>query len=203
METNNININDNSNELEQMRAQLEIMKQKLSRQKIVNDNLISKAMSNRMSWIKRFVWLEILVFIPFIAVIYAVFVAAFHISLWLYAVILAACMVDVYSDYRINKMNQSDWLAENLVETGRKLVRMKRQRRISFFISVVATVVIFGYFCYEMLAFAGSDIKYAGGIGCMTGGVCGLAVAYIIYRRMQRTNDDLINQIEEMNSGCD
>ncbi len=203
METNNININDNSNELEQMRAQLEIMKQKLSRQKIVNDNLISKAMSNRMSWIKRFVWIEILVFIPFIAVIYAVFVAAFHISLWLYAVILAACMVDVYSDYRINKMNQSDWLAENLVETGRKLVRMKRQRRISFFISVVATVVIFGYFCYEMLAFAGPDIKYADGIGCMTGGVCGLAVAYIIYRRMQRTNDDLINQIEEMNSGCD
>ena len=47
METNNSNIN-NSNELEQMRAQLEIMKQKLSRQKIVNDNLISKAMSNRM-----------------------------------------------------------------------------------------------------------------------------------------------------------
>lgn len=46
METNNTNSN---NELEQMRAQLEIMKQKLSRQEIINDNLISKAMSNRMS----------------------------------------------------------------------------------------------------------------------------------------------------------
>ena len=98
METNNSNIN-NSNELEQMRAQLEIMKQKLSRQKIVNDNLISKAMSNRMSWIKKFVWIEILVLIPLIAIIYAMF----HISLWLYAVILAACIVDAFFDYRIDR----------------------------------------------------------------------------------------------------
>lgn len=198
METNNSNIN-NSNELEQMRAQLEIMKQKLSRQKIVNDNLISKAMSNRMSWIKKFVWIEILVLIPLIAIIYAMF----HISLWLYAVILTACIVDAFFDYRINKMNPSDWLAGNLVETGRKLVRMKRQRKISFFISVAATIVIFGYFCYEMSAFAGSVIKYSGVIGCIIGGICGLSAAYIIYRKMQRTNDELIHQIEEMNSGRD
>ena len=77
METNNINTN---NELEQMRAQLEIMKQKLSRQEIINDSLISRTMSSRMSWIKKYIWFETFVLLPFIAIIYALFTFVFHIG---------------------------------------------------------------------------------------------------------------------------
>ena len=43
--------NDNNNELDVMRQQLEILKQKLNEQTIVNDRLIRKAMSSKMSWI--------------------------------------------------------------------------------------------------------------------------------------------------------
>lgn len=195
METNNINSN---NELEQMRAQLEIMKQKLSRQEIINDNLISKAMSNRMSWIKRYVQFEMFVLLPFIVIMYALFILVFHISLWLYIVIILVCVADVYADHRINKTDQADWIAGILVETGRKLVEMKRLRMIHFAISVLAAIVIFGWFGYDLLSGGDSALRTGSCIGAVIGGMAGLAFAYVIYRRMQRTNDELIRQIDEL-----
>lgn len=203
METNNINIGKDDNELEQMREQLEIMKQKLSRQEIVSDNLLRRSMSNLMSWIKKYVWLEIFVMIPFVAIIYAGFVAVFNISLWLYAVILVSCIVDTYSDYRINKMSQSDWLEGNLVETGRKLLKMKRQRKTSFIISMAAMLVILGYFCYEMFNVSDPELKFIGSVGSVIGAVCGIAAVSVIYRKMQRTNDELIHQIDELGRGIE
>ena len=141
METNNINTN---NELEQMRAQLEIMKQKLSRQEIINDSLISRTMSSRMSWIKKYIWFETFVLLPFIVIIYALFTFVFHIPLWLYIIIVVLCISDVYADYRINTTNPADWIAGNLVETAGKLVKMKRLRMIHFAISVLAAIIVFG-----------------------------------------------------------
>lgn len=203
MEANNVNTLGNNDELERMREQLEIMRQKLNRQKIVNDNLVSQAMSSRMSWIKRYVWLEIFVMIPLVAVMYAMFVAVFHISWWLYAAIMVACMADAYFDYRINKMNQSDWLAENLVATGRKLVEMKRQRKLSFLISLVAMAVLVVVFIYQMFYYADADLNLVGGIGGIIGIIIAIPVVFYIYRRMQRTNDELIRQIKELGAETD
>lgn len=203
MEANNVNTLGNNDELERMREQLEIMRQKLNRQKIVNDNLVSQAMSCRMSWIKRYVWLEIFVMIPLVAVMYAMFVAVFHISWWLYAAIMVACMADAYLDYRINKMNQSDWLAENLVATGRKLVEMKRQRKLSFLISLVAMAVLVVVFIYQMFYYADADLNLVGGIGGIIGIIIAIPVVFYIYRRMQRTNDELIRQIKELGAETD
>lgn len=45
MDTNNIN----SNEFEQMRSQLEIMKRKLDQQEIVSDRLMQQAMQQKVS----------------------------------------------------------------------------------------------------------------------------------------------------------
>ena len=195
METNNINTN---NELEQMRAQLEIMKQKLSRQEIINDSLISRTMSSRMWWKKKYIWFETFVLLPFIAIIYALFTFVFHIPLWLYIIIVVLCIADVYADYRINTTNPADWIAGNLVETAGKLVKMKRLRMIHFAISVLAAIIVFGFLCYTLIANSDSAVMTGSGIGFAVGGCAGLVIAYMIYRRMQRTNDDLIRQIDEL-----
>lgn len=195
METNDIKYN---NEIEQMREQLDIMKRKLARQEIINDNLICQAMSRRMSWIKKFVWLEAFLIVPIVIVMYALFMYVFNLPLWLYVVIVAACIVDTYADYRINRTDPSDWIAENLVDTGRKLVKMKRRRMISFAISMAVTIVLFGLFGYELFT-AGDSIAIIGGrIGFVIGCIVGLVAVNMLYRRMQRTNDMLIRQIDEL-----
>lgn len=195
METNDIKFN---NEIEQMREQLDIMKRKLARQEIINDNLICQAMSRRMSWIKKFVWLEAFLIVPIVIVMYALFMYVFNLPLWLYVVIVAACIVDTYADYRINRTDPSDWIAENLVDTGRKLVKMKRQRMISFAISMAVTIVLFGLFGHEIFSADNSIVIIGARVGFFIGCIIGLTVVYMIYRRMQRTNDTLIRQIDEL-----
>ena len=48
--------NENINELETLRSQLNILKKKLDDQTIVNDQLLRNAMSNKMSWIMKYIW---------------------------------------------------------------------------------------------------------------------------------------------------
>ena len=57
METNNNNIN----ELEQLREQMSIFKDKLNKQQIINDQLVRNTMKSKLSWIKSFVWGEIII----------------------------------------------------------------------------------------------------------------------------------------------
>ena len=46
----------NVNELEAMRSQMQLLKQKLDNQEIINDQLIRNAMSKKMSWIHKYIW---------------------------------------------------------------------------------------------------------------------------------------------------
>ena len=48
MENNNTN-----NELELLRQQMNVLKEKLDAQEIVNDRLVAKSMRKEMSWIKK------------------------------------------------------------------------------------------------------------------------------------------------------
>ena len=61
MENSNLN---KMNELEAMREQMQLLKQKLDNQEIVSDQLLRKAMSGKMSWIKKYIWFELLVLLP-------------------------------------------------------------------------------------------------------------------------------------------
>ena len=59
------NINEhNMNELEAMRSQMQLLKQKLDNQEIVNDQLLRNAMKGKMSWINKYIWFELLVLLP-------------------------------------------------------------------------------------------------------------------------------------------
>lgn len=46
----------NINELDAMREQMQLLKQKLDNQEIVNDRILRNAMSGKMSWIKKYIW---------------------------------------------------------------------------------------------------------------------------------------------------
>lgn len=47
-----------NNELEEMRQQLGILKEKIDGQKLINDKLIRQSMLNKMSFMKRYTWIS-------------------------------------------------------------------------------------------------------------------------------------------------
>ena len=198
METNNSN-----SELELMRQQIAEFKQQLDKQKIVNDRLIATSMKKKMSWIKKIVIGEA-VLLPLILLMFISVKATFGLSWWSVGIFYALTLIDVWLDYRINIqcMSDADYNRNNLVNTIKKLLDMKRQRGIQMYIMVPACIVSsagIGFdFCNSTI-FASCSIEMKIIAAASTiGAVIGLILAYFLYRKMQNTNDELIRQIEEL-----
>ena len=201
-----INDNNNNNELEIMRTQLNALKSQLAQQEIVTENLIIDAMKKKMTWIKKYVFFQICL-IPVLAIIWAAIIPMCGISWWNYAFLLIMCCIDVFADYRINvtALSNDDYLRGNLVTTVKKLLKMKRYRALQMAICIPLIIVWLlwaGIEAYNALPEATSEFQEAfisgGLIGGVIGGICGLIFAFSIYRKMQRTNDEVIAQINDL-----
>ena len=201
-----INDNNNNNELEIMRTQLNALKSQLAQQEIVTENLIIDAMKKKMTWIKKYVIFQICL-IPVLAIIWAAIIPMCGISWWNYAFLLIMCCIDVYADYRINvtALSNDDYLRGNLVTTVKKLLKMKRYRALQMAICIPLIIVWLlwaGIEAYNALPEATSEFQEAfisgGLIGGVIGGICGLIFAFSIYNKMQRTNDEVIAQINDL-----
>ncbi|MGN0283149.1 MAG: hypothetical protein ACI4B3_12775 [Prevotella sp.] len=188
--------NDNNNELDVMRQQLEILKQKLNKQTIVNDRLIRKAMSRKMSWIMKYIWFELFFLLPFAALSF-VFIKLMVPSVsWFPMIgILLLMLADILFDFYVNHTSAKDWLSENLVETGHRLVWMKRMRWWQVAVSLPIAVALFAWYFSGFTENEMLQSMIAGGI---VGGVVGFGIGIYILIKMNRTNDELIQQIRDL-----
>lgn len=196
-------------ELELMRSQMEDFKAQLERQKIVNDKFIISSMKKNMSWIRKYVYFEFCL-IPFIAIAWLLIKEFAHLSWFNYGFLMAVTVIDVIADYRINisALCDADYSRNNLVTTITKLTHMKRLRVIQMVIAIPALVIwllwsgIEAWTHIHLPADAPDFMRggmYGGIAGGIVGGAVGIAIAFRIFLKMQRTNDEVIKQINEMN----
>ena len=193
-------------ELEIMRQQMEVLKKKLDTQEIINDKLIKDSMKKKMSWIKKYITFQV-VLIPIVAIAWIVLVEMMHISWWSYFFLLAMCCIDVYFDYLINvkAISDDDYNRSNLIQMVKKPTNMKRQRAIHMLITIPMLILFMLWIGFESWSsidtisgeFQRSFI-YGGLVGGAIGLVCGIIFAIQIFFKMQRTNDEVIRQINEM-----
>ena len=205
--------NNTMMELEQMREQMQVLRNKLDTQEIVNDKLVKNSIKSKMSWIKKFVYFELLL-VPFTALMMYVLKEMFNLSWFTYAFIVVLCAIDAVCDYRINvaALDLEKVEKHNLSDTLQKLIAMKQMRAKAFFIMISLSIPLFMWVSIEMwqnistgtITFIDdmpTNIVYIGAYAGLVGGIIGFFVGiYIsirIYRKMQTTNDELIAQIEE------
>ena len=200
--------NNQNTELELMRSQMEDFKAQLDKQKIVNEKLIIRSMKKSMSWIKKYIYFEFCL-IPVIAIMWLGIKEFAHLSWFNYLFVMAIVVVDVIADYRINvsALGDEDYSRNNLLTTISKLTRMKRQRSMQMILFMPAFVVWLLWSGVEawtaLPAEAPNFVRgaiYGGLVGGVIGGVVGLVVAFRIFFKMQRTNDEVISQINELNA---
>lgn len=192
---------NNTSELDLMRQQMAAFKQQLEQQDIVNERLLSESMKKKMSWIKAFIVAEI-ISLPLIMLVLILAKSIFDLTWWSIAAMAFMCAFDVWWDYHINIqcMKDTDYNRDNLIYTTQKLLDMKQRRGVQMCISLpmlIAVVVCIG-FDFNSGSKAGDTEAVAIMIGGGIGAAIGIIIAYFIYRKMQRTNDELISQIEEM-----
>ena len=200
METNN-----NMTELEQMREQMNIFKSRLGKQQIVNEQLVRNSMGGKMSWIKNFVWGEIIV-VPIFLLIFAPFHAQMGLSWWLFAFLAVGLIADFIGDFIINRIPKGQLLSGDLVETSKRLAKMKKQRARWFVIGAIFCTIWLVWFILELIfkldissnSFDHTAIVTIIIIGEVIAGLIGFFIAWLIFRKMQKTNNQLIEQINQI-----
>lgn len=194
---------NNNNELEIMRSQMASFKKQLEQQEIINSRIMAESMKKKFSWIKKMIIGEIILIPIFL---YLAFAAKynFNLSWWSISTFIILLLCDVWCDYDINMraIKNSDYSRDNLVNTMKKLLRMKQRRTKQTAIMLTATIVMsiwllieIGFHLIAINADTGMWLVFYGG---GTGAFIGVVAAWWIYRKMQKTNDEMIKQIEEI-----
>ena len=190
-----------SHELEQMRSQIGILKQKLEQQTIVNDRHIRNSMKSKISDLNRTV--RGTIFAGIFAVVFAPMTfyingcsLAFIIAT---AVMLAVCL-GLTIVQKINLGRMMDLSQGNLVETAEKLSKVRTHYKEWYKIAIPMIIVWVGWMIYEMVNVLGVDSPtaigfYCGaGVGLIIGGIIGAR----INRKVVQQANEILAEIEEL-----
>ena len=194
---------ENMNELEEMRRQIQALKDKLERQGVLNEQKVRRSIKSKVNSIDRWGRFS-LVGASLACLLYIIINFQWDFS-WAFIIFtVVLCFTDGFCDWYINHIDASN-ACENLRDTVRKLEKMKRYRIWSFIIGLCVAVPWTIWFFYESFGLLRDhfSLKYCiiSFVLMFVGMVIGGVIALIIFFKMQRKNDDLIAQIKELENG--
>jgi len=203
METTNNNF-DEMNELDDLRQQINALKNKVDQQGRLNEARVKKAVQSKMKGLHRNLLVYCLIcglFVPFM--IWNFIETGFSWPFIIFTLLIFAA--SFAAEYFINRMNIKH-MSDDLIETARKLLQMKLNRKRQLCIGLCAIAIWIPWYAYEIyinMAPQGSP-QYTAGfligiiVAIIIGSALGLAIGLSFYRRMQRTNDEMIDQINDL-----
>ena len=184
MENQNYNIND-FNELEDLRQQINDLKNKVDQQGRLNEDLVKKAIQGKMrgvhSTILKLAILAI-VAIPF----YIMMKYQVGLSWPLIIFTIVFLLASVTADYFINRIDISH-MGDDLVGTANKLVQMKKNRVIDQRIGISVAIIWLAWFCYEYFKLNsayGEAAAWDSLIGIFVGAAVGALIGLRIFNKM-------------------
>lgn len=188
-----------SNELEQMREQIGILKDKLEKQNIVNEQHIRRSMKSKMSSINRTIAGTIIAgsfALPYCTWFFwsqdlsKLFIVAT-------AIMLTVCLgLTILQQVRLKNLDFSD---SNLVETAEELSKVKKHYSEWHWVALPMIIIWLGWLMYEMIGKMGNE-PYVIGFCCgaAVGGVIGGIIGFRINRKVIRKTGEILEQIEEL-----
>jgi hypothetical protein len=206
METQNYTFNDQNqlNELDELRQQITAIKNKVDLEGRLNEALVKKTIQGKMQGLHRSIYTYIIscaVFVPFL-IWYMVYA---HMS-WPFIIFTSLMFLGSFTaEYLINRMNVQH-MTDDLVETARKLHQMKNNRKKQLTVGFCVLAVWSPWYLYEMYKYMSNMVDVQSKpsfmfgliIACIIGLLIGGAIGLTFYRKMQRANDEMINQINEL-----
>lgn len=187
-------------ELDAMRRQISLLKEKLDKESIVNDKLMRSVMKTKVGKVDSYL-LKLLIILPFtMALMYLDFAIMFPIStacLIATEIMLVCCGIFIYLNKRL--LASADLASGNLVEECRKLVRFKKREIRYLYVSIPLLAVWMAWLTYE-LQHCGEDPEAMVFLswGCVVGGIIGFCIGLYKFRSMIRNINEVVRQIEEI-----
>ena len=187
------------NELNEMRQQMAILKNKLDRQEIVNDHIIRRSMKRNVGNIKRRYYFVIALALLMIPYGYWAFVklVGFSFAFWVgTSIFMLICAGATY--YNCLIVSDANMMHRNLVDAGKKVARAKKFDADWLFIGIPFAIAFLGWFMYESYLLH-PDAFFNGlfWAGCI-GGTLGAIWGFSLHFKTQRQYQEIIDQIEDL-----
>ena len=192
-----------SHELEEMRSQINTLKEKLEKQTIVNEEHICRSMKSKMSDINKIVTATIIMGV--FALVYCTWFF-YSQGYSLAFVITTAIMLTVCLGLTIGQKLTLSWMdlsRKNLIDTAQTLSKVKTHYQNWYKIAIPVLVIWFAWVMYEMTNILGLDSSTAIGFCCgaAVGGIIGGIAGFRIDRKIVRKATEILDQIEELQRG--
>lgn len=184
-------------ELDAMRQQLSELKERIERTTTLNEKLMHESIKGKMRGVhKRIIKMIIM---GTIALPLWVFIGYYWNLPWYFTaftiVMLSASML---AGYVINRMDV-DHMADNMADTARQLVKMKRMRVRHELIGIPVVILWLAWFMWELFhSGIDHDLAMSMCVGGIIGAVIGACLGLHIFFGLQRSNDEMLRQIEEL-----
>ena len=186
----------NTAELNEMKEQIVLLRNKLEKETIVNEKLIRASMRDKLKAVKRRSYILCIVGIAAAALwkfglspdfnpLFIDFTAFF---------LLFAAAYEVYCNRMLSAQN---YIEGNLVDEARKLNRYKELARQWYWFSIPIVCVWSCWYLYESYTVHAEQGRFLV-IWGLIGGTIGGVIGWRIYRKGQKAINEVIEQIEEL-----
>ncbi len=184
-------------EFEDMRQQMNILKEKLQKQSIVNERIFQRSMRHNVSGINRRYTIVAVLCVLMIPYSYWAFVTLADMSIyfWLATAVLMVITfcATLYNGRHIN----SNLLNCNLVEARTRVAKAKKLDRDWLKFGIPAIVLWLGYFCYEQYRInPDGDWKILVAV-CLISATIGGAIGMKIHFRNQEEYRQILEEIDD------
>ena len=185
-------------ELENMRQQMQMLKNKLNQQEIVNDRLMRRSMRNEVNKITRRYYIIMVLSVFMVPYGYWCFVKLCGLSIFFWIITSIFMLIcGGVTFYNARKINDPNMMSHSLVEARKKVASAKKFDSDWLLVGIPMIVLWLGWFCYETYQ---QNHDYAQGLfwgGCI-GGIIGAICGFSIHFKTQRQYQEIIDQIEDL-----
>lgn len=186
--------------MEELKQQFAILTDKLEAQEINNERLFRTVMKTKMNKISNILYWRFVLVLSVVIWCFLYFYQTGQVSLFFFVFTVVIVILDFFLDWLINTYKNRKWQEYKLLETRRYLLQMKKKRNTQLFFSIPVLAVWGIFFVLELIHYDLSNKLYAVALIVILaiGMLIGLGIELNIYKKMQRTNDELIQEIDQL-----
>ncbi len=188
---------ENNIELQEMREQLDSFKQQLAGQKIINDKLMRKAMSEKASRLKReknrTLGFGVFAVIVSLSIFYSLGFPTYFLIYTVAMIVFSMTMAVVYH----SKVERADFMNGDLKSAALEFKELRKNYRQWYWIAVPMIVLFLALLYYSALQMElDQEILKSFMIGAGIGGIIGAFLGVLANNRVIRICDEIIEDME-------
>ena len=202
METQTNNNNIPQNEVDELREQLALFKQRLDQQEIINDRLMRRSMNARISIFTKWGVASdaiTLLFMPLVFWAFHMAGASWYMGFYVVIAIIVELAYNIVAHCKLQQLFTAD---NDMLTVRRGLIKFKRNKRLLMLISLPPIMLWVLALCWQLGAF--SDDPTGGGVAIgikiATGASIGLLISFGIYLWEMRRVNHSIREIDELSA---